>query len=419
MKILLIKKSDSTGGASIACVRLLNALTSISIDAKLLVQEKKTSNKQIYTTADTRFKRYINFYRFAYERFVFSFYERSKDVRFAFSLANTGEDISKIQILKEADVIHLHWFNMGFLSLDDLKCLIKLRKPIVWTLHDMWAFTGGCHYVGECEMFKTKCKNCVFLKNPAENDLSAKIWKKKLELFSEARLTFVTCSNWLADIARQSTLLKNFRIESIPNPIDTELFKPMERNLIRKKLQLPENKKIILFGAANISDKRKGFNFLFNALEILSEKYENIAQKVELLIFGREKQAITDNLPFRVHKFNYLASQQAVAELYNAADCFVLPSLEDNLPNTVMESLACGTPVVAFNTGGVPQMIDHKINGFIAQYKSADDLAEGIYSTLFDNANVDFRNNARNKVLQNFTFEIVANKYLMLYKELL
>jgi len=367
MKIVLVNKSDNTGGAAVACRRLQKALLQNDIDAKLLVQEKNDKDNMVVATGTGFWHKKKKFLLFVLERLYFLFYEASKEIRFAFSPAIAGENIHKNPLIKDADIIHLHWFNQGFLSLKNLKKIIALDKPIVWTLHDMWAFTGGCHYSGDCTNYMNNCGNCTFLKTPLGKDLSYKILKKKKAILKNTNITFVTCSNWLKEKAKESLLLKDLKIVSIPNPIDTEQFYPKHKREIRQKLHLPTGKKLILFAAANISDKRKGLSYLLEVLELI-EKDNSKPADFEILTFGKFDDSVFNNLSVKVHNLGVLSQVEKIAGAYSAADLFVLPSLEDNLPNTIMESLACGTPVLAFKTGGIPEMIEHKKTGYLADY---------------------------------------------------
>jgi len=421
VKIILVNKTDSKGGAAIACNRLLKALDSHLLEAKLLVQEKYIIDELIETTTNSSYKKFSNFFNFAFEKFLFLFHERSKDIRFAFSVANTGEDISKNKTLKEADIIHLHWINAGFLSLDSLKKIFKTKKPIIWTLHDMWAFTGGCHYSLNCTGYKSTCSHCPFLRKPSGKDLSNRHFNNKIDIYSEAKnLTFVTCSNWLGNIARESMMLKDFRIETIPNPININIFKPTDKAIARHNLQLPSDKILILFGAANVLDKRKGLKYFSGAMNFLSENHPELKDKIELVVFGKKSAANEMlDLPFKVNSLSVISSEEKLAELYNAVDLFVLPSMEDNLPNTIMESFSCGTPAVGFKIGSIPEMIDHKQNGYIAKYKSTEDLAEGIYWATCIADKTALSENARKKVMENYSPEIIAKKYKQLYNEIL
>ena len=205
-KITLINKSDSQGGAAVAALRLFKALQKNKVSVSMLVQEKNKVEENVFSTGNSKFKRLRNFINFVIERIHFLFYEKSEKTRYSYSTAISGQDISEYSQLKNADIIHLHWFNQGFLSLRSLKQIIELNKPVVWTLHDMWAFTGGCHYSGDCKCFETECNNCQFLKKPKNKDLSTRIQLKKEALYKNSNITFVTCSEWLAKEAKKITL---------------------------------------------------------------------------------------------------------------------------------------------------------------------------------------------------------------------
>ncbi|WP_227625602.1 glycosyltransferase [Geofilum rubicundum] len=218
-------------------------------------------------------------------------------------------------------------------------------------------------------------------------------------------------------MARESSLLQQHAVISIPNPIDTELYAPVPRKEARKRLHLPPDKKILLFGAANVADPRKGMALLLHALKTLSTRKQ--ADQIELVIFGKTPPRLAEKLPFPARLMHYVSDVETLVDLYNAADVFVLPSLEDNLPNTVMEALSCGTPVAAFRIGGVPEMVAHGICGYLAAPGDADGLAEGIEYLLFKCAEQTCRENARDKVLNHFAPELVARQYLNLYQQLL
>lgn len=418
MKILLLNTTDIKGGAAIASYRLLNALRNKNVDVNLLVSKKITENENVQQTSNSFTQRLKKFYWFAYERFVVSKQIASKEYRFSFSPANTGEDITENKLVQAADIIHLHWINFGFLSLTTLEKLFSMDKIFVWTMHDMWAFSGGCHYSGTCSNFTNKCLDCWFLKNPAKDDLSNKVFTQKQQLYKDKKIHFVGCSKWLAQTAQQSKLLQNFSIESLPNPLNTKKFQPINKSEARTKLGLPPEKKLILFGADIISDKRKGLEYLLKALEEIHSNKQH-TNTIELLTFGSIKKNNLPETSFKMNVLSYLKDVETLRTAYSAADMFVLPTLEDNLPNTVMESMACGTPVVAYNTGGIPEMIDHKTNGYIASYRSTDDLANGILYILFEADTNSFRESARNKVLKNYEQNTVADKYLALYEKLI
>jgi len=420
MKVTLINTSDAGGGAPAACLRLLKALRSQKLDARLLVQYKQTDETAVEGIAKSAWDRLKAKINFLYERLPFMFFqERDKSVRFAFSTATAGISIKNHPLIKDADILHLHWTNSGFLSITDLKELVDTGKPIVWTLHDMWAFTGGCHYAGTCDFFTHECGDCYFLKHPNPNDISHKGWLRKAAMYSGYKnITFVACSAWLAGIAKKSPLLKDFDITSIPNPIETDVFKPMDKIAMREEWGINPFAHVVLFGAANINDRRKGINYLVEALNLFKHRCPDV-NLVEVVIFGKNKHFDVTQIPFKVIELGIVSMPEELAQVYSLADVFVLPSIEDNLPNTVMEALACGTPVVAFNVGGIPEMVVHGETGYLAEFESADDLARGISQMLYINNAKEIQANAREKVLNDFNNAKVAQQYIDVYRSVL
>lgn len=415
MKIVSINTFSHTGGASIAALRILDALNAKGDEAKLLTYYKDKEHENIIPYTESFIGEKVRFLRFVYERLRFLPLEKSKEVRFQFSIANTGVDLVNHPLVREADVIHLHWFNKSFLSLKGLENILKLGKPVVWTLHDMWAFTGGCHYNYEgCLSFQSKCQACPMIKNSNGNDLSTKIWEQKEQLYKYDNLHWVTCSQWLAGVLKSSSLLKSHQVTPIPNPIDSSVFKPLDKDAVRKKLGIATNKKQILFVAMNTSDKRKGFSFLEEALHDLD------ADNYELLIIGKASPELLEQLPLKTNYMGFVKSQEKIIDIYNAADVYVSPTLQDNLPNTVMEALACGTPVVAFETGGVPEMVRDRIEGRIVEQGNANELAKAINWVLEDDDRYQtLAENARKKVIDHFSYDKVARKYSDYFKLLL
>ncbi len=419
MKILQINKTDVGGGAAVAANRLNRALRRHGVESKLLVQDLVREGDGVYGVSSGFINRQKAFGRFVFERLYFLPYEKNASIRFAFSPANTGLDISNHPLVQEADIIHLHWVNQGFLSLDTLGKLFALGKPIVWTQHDMWAFTGGCHYSGSCQQFLEFCSFCPFLKKPAKKDLSAQLFAKKRKIYNQASLSVVACSRWLRGLAVESKLLRNKPAYAIPNPIDTNFYKPSNKKEARLRLGIGSDKKMILFGAANVADPRKGMRYFLEALSILNDNFSLDNDEVELLVFGKMNDEVEKQLPFKTHSFNFVKDPKVLLDLYNAADVFALPSLQDNLPNTVMEALACGTPVVGFSIGGVPEMVTHKEMGYLAEVKNALSLANGLYESLFVDDREAYSKAAREKVLSSYSEQVVAEQYAEVYQSLL
>lgn len=401
MKVLILNTYEQ-GGAGIAAGRLQNALNENGVQAKMLTAASAGNRWPFYA-----------------ERLSFLPFERDKSVRFSFSLANFGKNILQHPFVQEADVLHLHWVNQGFLSLEGIRQLSELGKPIVWTLHDMWAFTGGCHYSRGCNHFEQSCGNCPYLRKPSGSDLSHRIWSRKNRLYP-AQIQFVTCSEWLANIARSSGLLKNAPVISIPNPIDVSVFdvsNEEEKRNFRLSKGIDSNTPILLFAAMNVSEERKGFRFLQEAMGLLKSQHPDF--QLEIVVIGKAQPEILATLPYPVHALGMIRDQHELARIYGASDIFVIPSLEDNLPNTVMESLACGTPVAGFHTGGIPEMVGHLEQGFIAPQGDSQKLAEGIFWILGKADATVLRKQAREKVKSLYANDLVAKRYIDIYQNLL
>jgi len=332
MKITMLNTSDSNGGAAVACNRLFHSLKYLNVDVELLVQQKNTDSAGIISTTKSSLKKKLNFARFAYERFYFSLYEESKDIRFSFSPANTGEHISRHRAIRSAKIINIHWINFGFLSLKSIRSLVELNKPIVWTLHDMWAFTGGCHYSGECERYQQLCGVCPFLKYPKSKDLSNRILKQKIRMLKDARITFVTCSDWLGEKAKSSTLLREFKFQTIPNPVNTFVYKPVNRLDAGLALGIPAlGKRRLLFGSMKVGDKRKGFAYFKAALDILKQKYPKTKDEIELMVFGNSSPELLSALPYPTHNLGFINSDEDLAKVYEISTGNLNKAVKRNL----------------------------------------------------------------------------------------
>ncbi len=428
MNVVHLSTYHQFGGAAIAATRLHRALNRTGLaESTLLVgtsarQERHIAEPGVRYLANNFLAEQTAFGRFVAERLYFLPYERDRSVRFLFSPAVFGANLTFHPAIQQADVLHLHWINFGFLSIDTLRALFALKKPIVWTLHDQWAFTGGCHYTRGCDHYLEHCHRCPYLKNPGERDLSYRIFEQKLALFAEANICFTPPSRWLADDAMRSTLLRRFPFVVIPNPLDLDLYCPVARADANDRLDLPATPQSargpvrLLFGSASVTDPRKGFQYFAEALTRLHEQRPELS--VEVLIFGKGRNYLIDQLPYPVRHLGVLTSTDDVVAAYNAADALVVPSLEDNLPNTVLESLACGTPVVAFATGGIPELIDHQQTGYLATTGSVPELADGLAFILTHPDPETLRQNARQTAQTRFSEEVVATAYAKLYAEL-
>lgn len=404
LKIVLLSYHNQNGGAGIACGRLQVALQKAGHEVHWIVQEK-SGNDQSISLTNTWLKKILSWMDFIFERLYFFPNEKDKSIRFLFNPGIFGHDISQNAYIKQADIIHMHWINFGFLSIQNIKQLLALGKPVVWTLHDMWAFTGGCHHSGTCDHYTIACGNCHFLNTPKASDVSYDLWSKKMHAFDHKNLHIITCSAWLKNRAAHSSILKHRSITAIPNAINTTDFKP---NASAKEIAgLDPLKTYILFVAMRINAPKKGFEYLKKALEI----YAKSNPSAEVLIVGNANEI--PNLALKSHHVGHIAHPQDMIKYYQAADVFITPSLEENLPNTIMEALACGTPCVGFQVGGIPEMIDHKINGFIADFQDADQLAEGIAWCV----QAKPRDAARSKALGMYDEAIIAAQHVKLYTD--
>ena len=416
MRVLIINTSERIGGAAVASYRLMEALKSNGIKAKMLVRDKQTDQITVACLPPT----WKNKFKFVWERFVIWKHNHfSKDNLFAVSIADTGVDVTSLPEFKEADVIHLAWINQGMLSLKNIQKIFDSGKPVVWTMHDMWPCTGICHHARGCEKYQSECHNCPFLyKGGGTNDLSHKVLLKKRNIYKNADVTFVACSKWLTSLAEKSVLLEGHDVINIPNPISTYVFRPEDKSVARERCHLPQDKKLILFGSVKISDKRKGIDYLIEACQKLSKQHLETLQQIEVVVFGNHSEQLRESLPFPVKVLNFVNDERKLKDIYNAVDVYVTPSLEENLPNMIMESMACGTPCVGFNVGGIPEMIDHQQNGYVAQYKSADDFATGIYWSIYTADAQELSKACVHKVVTNYSEVTVAQQYIHIYNKI-
>ena len=416
MRVLLINTSERIGGAAVACSRLMEALKNNGIKAKMLVRNKQTD--QITVVPLT--KNWLLVWKFVWERFVIWTANRFKKHNlFAVDIANTGTDITSLPEFKQADVVHLHWVNQGMLSLKNIRKILDSGKPVVWTMHDMWPCTGICHHARTCDRYRTECHHCPLLYGGGSaHDLAHRVFRWKKDLYTGHRITFVACSQWLEGQARQSALLAGQTIVNIPNPINTNLFRPHSKAGARQRAGLPAEGRLMLFGSVKITDKRKGIDYLIESCRLLAEWHPELRDTLGVVAFGNQSQQLKELLPFRVYPMEYVRDEHRLVDIYNAVDLFVTPSLEENLPNTIMEAMACGTPCVGFNVGGIPEMIDHLHNGYVAQYCAADDFANGIYWILTEPDYASLSEEANRKAVTHYAEGIIAKRYIDIYNKL-
>ncbi len=411
MKILIVNTSDIQGGAARAAYRLHQALLQQGVDSQMLVQNKVSDNFTVHSINNTKIQKGLAKLRPTLDALPVQFYKNKTKTLFSPANLPFSNAVDAINALNP-DVVHLHWINGGMLRIEDLP---KIKAPIVWTLHDMWPFTGGCHIKWDCEKYKNSCGACPRLGSNKENDLSKKVWKRKKKVFDElSDLTIIGLSKWINDCSKESSLLKGKKHINLPNPLNTNVYKPFDKNHARKLWSLPDNKKLVLFGAMSAtSDINKGFKELSEAIPKID------LSDVEFVVFGSSKPKNAPDLGCKVHYVGQLADDVSLVTLYSAVDVMVVPSIQENLSNAIMESLSCGTPVVGFNIGGNSDMIVHQENGYLAQPFDTTDLALGINCILNNKKYADLCLNARDKVVRAFDSEVVATRYVEVYKQLL
>jgi glycosyltransferase involved in cell wall biosynthesis len=413
MKVLHLNAADIEGGAARAANNLLHGLTNLGVDARLHVQRKNGTSPQVEGPR-SMYERAMSRVRPTIEQLIFGI--TPGKVNGPFSAAFLPDGVETRVSDATPDIIHLHWVA----RMMRLETLRHFTVPIIWTMHDSWAFTGGCYLPGDCTRYRESCGKCPVLISDRENDLSNRIWQRKQKAWNGLNLTIIAPSRWMAACAQASSLFRNSRIEVIPNGLDVNRFKSHNRRSARDILSLPQEKKLILFGAKGAtSDRNKGFHLLAEALRTLAA-HSTPRDSIELIIFGSTEPDTPPDLGFKTHYLGWQYDDTNLANLYAAADVFVLPSLHESLGYTVMEAMACGTPCVAFNQGGVPDLIDHLQNGYLANPYEPTDLAHGI-SWILENEERwnELGKRAQHKIIESFAVEKIAEKHLALYFDIL
>lgn len=415
MRVLIVNTSEKTGGAALAAGRLMEALNKNGVKARMLVADKHTGSITVTGMGGGMLARR----HFLWERWcIFCHLHFRRKRLFEIDIANAGFDITKTREFIEADIIHLNYINQGMLSLAGLRKILNSGKPVVWTMHDVWPATAICHYTRGCRAFAGSCHHCRLLPGGGgPSDLAARVWKKKAEAMRGHNMQFVACSRWLRDEAKASALLAGQKITAIPNPIDTQVFRPMGKAEARRAAGLPERGRIILFVSQRVTDKRKGVDYLIEALAKMVERRPDMRRDTAVAILGGHAEELVERMPLPAFPLGYVADARRIVAVYNSADVFVLPSVEDNLPNTVMEAMACGVPCVGFRIGGVPEMIDHMKNGYVAAPADTADMAEGMAWAIDANTAGELSAEAVRKVATCYSQHSVAMRYIEVYNE--
>jgi glycosyltransferase involved in cell wall biosynthesis len=411
ISVLNISTYDEGGGAARAALRLHQGLSLQKIDSWILVQSKSTDYVKVIGP-QSKIEKALEKFRLHLDRLPIQLYVKEP---VSFSPAILPNQLNKKIASLNPDIVHLHWITGGFVPIEQLP---HFHGPLVWTLHDSWAFTGGCHIPYDCQRYRQACGACPMLKSSREVDLSRWIWQRKHKAWKSLQLRVVAPSRWLGNSAKASSLFQSVPVEVIPNGLDLQQFKPTPQKLARDLWSLPIDKKVILFGAVNgINDRNKGFHLLTDALQKLVDQFG--ADHLQLLIFGASEPAVHPNWGVETRYVGRLYDEVSLATLYAAADVMVVPSVQEAFGQTAVEAMACGTPVVAFGATGLLDIVDHQQTGYLAIPYETSDLAQGIHWVLADDKRREGLGlQSRLKVEREFSLEKVTHQYITLYQEL-
>ncbi len=404
MKVLHINTSDTGSGGAIAAYRLYQGLLSQGVDSQLLVNSSKSLDNRIAIIPRKITQEKLSF-------------QIAKHISLNYvNVINTFK-IPQHPFFKEAQIINFHNLHGGYFNYLAIPKLTE-SKPAVFTLHDMWSFTGHCVYSFDCDRWKFGCGQCPYLDTyPAiQKDTTNLEWKLKKWIYNHSNLVIVTLSKWLTKQAKKS-ILNCFPIHHIPNGIDTQAYQPINSELCRHILGIPDNKKVIMFAAQSLADPRKGGDLLLKALQSLPE---SLKQETILLTFGSSGETITKELGMQAMNLGYVQSDRLKSIAYSAADLFVFPTRADNLPLVLQESMACATPMVSFNVGGVPDLVRPGITGYLAEPENATELSTGIVELLEDVTLRECMNrHCREITIKEYSLELQAQRYIDLYRQTL
>ncbi len=423
MRILHFSTEDITGGAAKAAYRLHTALREAGHQSQMVVLHKKSDDGSVVQAPPAKSRPWTS--RFERLRNQIPGLRRVHPVAnytFNFDLQPQADLQSLLTSQTEPpEIICLHWIT-GFLDIKAIRQLYDFfRCPIVWVMADQEPLTGGCHYSFGCEGFKHECGNCPQLIPSNAADHSHTVWQRKKELLSDLPICFVAPTSWGRERLQQSSLFRSHRCELIPYPIDPQVFRPFDRNIARDLLHLPQDRKIIFFGATYLEDRRKGMSQLLDSMRLVANQASSpkLKESVYLLVAGLNGKLLMPQLPFEGKYVGHLQDELTLALAYQAANIFVCPSLEDAGPMMIPEAMMCGTPVVAFNAGGAPDLIESGKTGYLATFADTNDFASGILALLEADNEQAICDAAFHRARARHFPASVAQKYIELYQSLL
>ncbi len=409
ISVLHIVAGDLNGGAARGALWLHQGLLMCGVDSKLLINSSDTQNiPTVYSTVITKREKLINYFNIYLDKLPLKMYRKRQEMAFSTSLI--GYDIKSHELYKSCNVVHLHWINKGFIN---IRHLSKVKKPIVWTMRDMWPMTGGCHVSMDCAKFVIGCGHCPQLGSSNKYDLSSYVFRRKKRFYSK-NMKIVGISEWISERARESNIFNQYDIRTIYNNLNcTDDFYPLDKRIARKVLGLETRKKIILAEVQSINNIYKGFNKYLEALTKLKK------EQYYLVFYGETDSELLDQLGYEYMNMGVLKDLISLRLVYSCADVFVAPSLYDAFCKTIAEAMACGTSVVCFNATGPKEIVDHKINGYLSKAYDPSDLANGIEWILNHKEPEILSRQARKKAIENYDSYHIAQKYIELYKEII
>ena len=411
MKIIHLSHSDISGGASKAAYRIHRMLLKYYINSSMWVDIKKSEDPTVFGP-ESKIQKFIRSNR-QHIRFPINKILKSKFFGMHSLSLLTSKWLKKINS-SDADIIHLHWVQGEMLSIREIS---SIKKPLVWTFLDMWPFCGCEHYA-----YNNRYVDGYRSNNRSKNeisffDINRWRWNQKKKLFTKP-IQIISPSKWMTNCVKKSYIMKNWPVVTISLPIDTIKWSPLDKHNSRKKLNLPQKSKLIIFGAiGGTKDPRKGFKYLTSALKIL--KNLSSCDDIILIIFGGYDKNIYSQINFKIHHFDFISDDKTLQELYSAADVAVVPSVKEVFGQTATEALSCGTPVVAFKDTGLSDIIEHKKNGYLADALNANDLANGINWVLQNSFKNTLNVESRKRAELFFSEKVIIKKYYNIYNNLL
>lgn len=410
MKVAIVNTYDIEGGAARAANRLHQALRAAGVESAMFVQQRNGADADVHGPRGN-LPRLLGRMHWQLDHLPA---QLAGARRGEFSVGWLGGRLQSRLAAFKPDVVHLHWINAGYVSLREIAAL---PAPVFWTAHDMWPFTGGCHYDRGCGGFESAgCSTCPLQERWPKLPLAARRLDAKRRVAERASIGFISPSRWMGAVAARSPVARGRPIAVIPNAIDLRRYKPLDRRAARDLFGLPQDRVVMLFGGVlSNQDPRKGFHLLDQALAMLAQS--EWAGRVSLCVFGSatRQDSLIHGIPVRY--VGHLHDEESLIALYSACDLFMAPSLQDNLPNTVMEAAACGLPTVAFDIGGMCDLIEHGVSGWLAEAGDARQLADGVVQAARDDGwRLDCGQAARAHAERHYAYPVVAAAHLALYQ---